>query len=157
MLSVYAECTHITNFECDDGFKAIIKFEGDVSWQIEVLTNNFIEMPLWYVCGENGTAIIRDWKGNGEIVMVSDWENRDSVPVKAGVGLTKTMAPRTDESIKHYPLPEGIDEWDAYYLDVCDALLNGKTPNVTHDQQRKLIKLIEAIFESAEKNEVIKF
>ena len=89
--------------------------------------------------------------------MVSDWENRDSVPIKAGVGLTKTMAPRTDDTIKHYPLPDGIDDWNAYYLDICDALENGRTPNVTHDQQRKLIKLIEAIFESAEKNEVIKF
>ena len=157
MLSVYAECTNITNFECDDGFKAIIRFEDNVSWQIEVMTNNFIEMPLWYVCGENGTAVIKDWKGNGEIVMVEDWENRDSVPIKAGVGLTKTMAPRTDDSIKHFPLPEGKDDWDAYYLDICDALKTGRTPNVTHDQQRKLIKLIEAIFESAEKNETIKF
>lgn len=158
MLSVYAECTHITNFDCDDGFKALIRFEDEVCWQIEVMTNNFIEMPLWYVCGENGTAIIKDWQGNGEIVMVEDWENRDSVPVKAGVGLTKTMAPRTDDSIKHFPLPEeGKDDWNAYYLNIVDALLNGKQPNVTHDQQRKLIKLIEAIFESAEKHEVIKF
>ncbi len=157
MISVYAECTNITNEECDDGFKAIVKFEGGTSWQIEVMTNNFIELPLWYVCGENGTAIIKDWNGNGEIVMVENWENLDAVPIKAGVGLTKTMAPRDKDSIKSFPLPDGKDEWDAYYLDICDALLNGKSPNVTHDQQRKLIKLIEAIFESSAKNEVIKF
>lgn len=156
MLSVYAQCTNITNYECDDGFKAIIVFEGGIQWQIEVMTNNFIEMPLWYVCGENGTAVIKDWQGNGEIVMVSDWENRDSVPIKAGVGLTKTMAPRTDDTIKHYPLPDAKDDWDAYYLNIRDVLLNGAKPIVTHDQQRRLMKLIEAVFRSNELNEVIK-
>ena len=35
---------------------------------VEVLTNNFIEAPRWYVCGENGTAIITDWDLNGKIV-----------------------------------------------------------------------------------------
>lgn len=157
MLSVYAQCTDITNFECDDGFKAIIKFEGGISWQIEVMTNNFIELPMWYVNGENGTAMIRTWGDDGEITMVSDWESIDAVPIKAGVGLTKTMAPRTDDSIKSYPMPEGKDDWNAYYLNISDVLLNGGKQLVTYDQQRKLIKLIEAIFESNEKNEVIKF
>ena len=161
MLSVYAECTNITNFECDDGFKAIIKFEGGTSWQIEVMTNNFIEMPLWYVCGENGTAIIKDWKGNGEIVMVSDWENRDSVPIKAGVGLTKTMAPRTNETIRSFPLPHvekySFSEENRLYNNLCDAIEGKAEPMVTHAQQRRLIRVVEAMFESAEKNEVIKF
>ena len=54
-------------------------------------------------------AVINDWDLNGEIVKVSDWENRDAVPILAGVGLTKTMAPRTDDTIKRYPLPTPIE------------------------------------------------
>ena len=155
--SVYAQCTHITDFECDDGFKAICIFEGGIQWQIEVLTNNFIELPMWYVCGENGTAIIKTWHDQGDIVMVEDWENRESVPIKAGVGLTKTMAPRTDESIKHFDMPQAEDDWNAYYRNLIDTL-NGKcSPEVTHDQQRRLIRVIEAVFESDRTNSVVKF
>lgn len=157
LLSIYAKCTHITNFDCDDGFKAIIRFEGGIQWQIEVLTNNFIEMPMWYMCGENGTAMINTWGDKGKIVMIEDWENRESVPIKAGVGLTKTMAPRTDESIKAYDMPWCDDDWNAYYRNIIDAL-NGKCkPIVTHDQQRSLLKVIEAIFESDRTDSVIKF
>ena len=32
-----------------------------------------------------------------------------------------------------------------------------QSPIVTHDQQRQLMKLMEAIFESAEKNQVVYF
>ena len=44
--------------------------------------------------GNNGTAVMPDWFAeNGRIVMVSDWENRDAVPVVTAAGLTKTMVP----------------------------------------------------------------
>ncbi|MDR1928310.1 MAG: Gfo/Idh/MocA family oxidoreductase, partial [Oscillospiraceae bacterium] len=57
LLTVYAQLTNITNEECDDGFRAIFRFEGDVSFLVEVLTSNFIELPRWYLLGENGSAI----------------------------------------------------------------------------------------------------
>ena len=101
------------------------------------------------------------WDMHGEIVMVSDWENRDAVPVQAGVGLTKTMAPRTDDTIKKYPLPyvenKGFSGEHTFYNNICDVILGKADSIVTHDQQRRLIKVIEAIFESAEKNIVVKF
>ena len=42
--------------------------------------------------------------------------------------------------------------WEKY-----DVLRNGAKPLITHDQQRRLMKLMEAIVESSEKNEVICF
>ncbi len=155
--SVYATMTNITNDEVDDGFRAILKFENGPECLVEVFTNNFIEAPRWYVCGENGTAIIRDWDMNGEIVKIKDWETIDAVPIQAGAGITKTMAPRTDETIKKFPFEKIYVDWVDYYNNIYDVLRNGEKQLITHDQQRRLMKLMEAILESAENNEIVNF
>jgi predicted dehydrogenase len=156
LLDVYAQLTYITNAECDDGFRALLRFEGGMNFLVEVLTSSFIDAPRWYILGENGTACF-DWNRKGEIVMVSDWENRESVPVQMGVGITKTMAPRTDETIEHFPLPEVTGGWEEYYHNIADVLRKGASALVTHDQQRRLVRLIEAIFASGESGLVVPF
>ena len=155
--SVYGSLTNITNLEVDDGFRAIIKFEDGPDCLVEVFTNNFIEAPRWYMAGENGTAIIRTWDIEGEIVKIKDWEKMDAVPVQMGAGITKTMAPRTDETIKKYPLEVIEVQWADYYNNIYDVLRNGAEPLITHNQQRRLMKLMEAIVESSNKNEVVCF
>ena len=155
--SVYASLTNVTSLKVDDGFRAIIKFENGPECLVEVLTNNFIEAPRWYVAGENGTAIVRTWDIEGEIVKIKDWEKMDAVPVQMGAGITKTMAPRTPETIQKFPLEVIEVQWADYYNNIYDVLRNGDKPLITHDQQRRLMKLMEAIVESSEKNEVICF
>ena len=107
--------------------------------------------------GENGSAVITDWDCNGEIVMVSDWENRDAVPIVAGAGITKTMAPRTDDTIKKYPLPVQKADWGEYYKNVFACLRGEQDILVTHNQQRRLMRLVEAVFESGKTNKVVEF
>ena len=155
--TVYAELTNVTNENCDDGFRATLIFDDGLSFYVEVTTSNFISLPLWYMLGENGTSVIDDWDCSGKTVMVSDWENRDAVPIVAGAGITKTMAPRTDDTIKEYPLDVQKADWGEYYKNVF-AYLSGEEPIiVTHDQQRRLLKLVEAIFESGKENKVVEF
>lgn len=155
--TVYAELTNVTNENCDDGFRATLIFDDGLSFYVEVTTSNFISLPLWYMLGENGSSVIDDWDCSGKTVMVSDWENRDAVPIVAGAGITKTMAPRTDDTIKEYPLDVQKADWGEYYKNVF-AYLRGEEPIiVTHDQQRRLLKLVEAIFESGKENKVVEF
>ena len=112
---------------------------------------------MWYVLGENGSAVINDWDVNGKIVKVSDWENRDAVPIVAGAGITKTMAPRTDDTIKTYPLDVAKTDWSGYYKNIFAYLKGEEDIIVTHNQQRRLMKLIEAIIESGTENKLVKF
>lgn len=159
IVSVYATMTHITNQECDDGFSVLCKFDNGVEWIIEIQTNNFVNLPRWYILGVNGSAVIEDWDLNGKIVKVTDYSKQDSAPVAAGMGITRTMAPRTDETIKTFPLQkEGFEgDWNGYYKNLI-AYLNGEEDIlVTHDQQRLLVRVIEAIFRSAETNTVVTF
>ena len=155
--SVYAQVTHITNDECDDGFYAELRFENGLSYYVEVTTNNFISLPRWYILGENGTAVIEDWDLNGKMTLVHNWDKIDSVPVKAGTGITKTMAPRTDETIRDLPLEAVNGRWEQYYDNIYDVLHNKAKQIVTHRQMRRCMRLIEAIFHSAETNQVVPF
>ena len=155
--SVYAHITNITNEECDDGFYAELRFENGLYYMVEVTTNNFISLPRWYILGENGTSVIEDWNLNGKSTLVHNWDKIDSVPVKAGTGITKTMAPRTDETIHDEPLPTAHGKWIQYYDNIYDVICSGAQQIVTYRQMRRCLKLIQAIFESAANDAVIRF
>lgn len=157
LVSVWARETHITNDECDDGFYAELTFSNGLSYYVEVTTNNFISLPRWYILGENGTSEILDWTNEGKTILIHNWNNIDSVPVKAGTGITKTMAPRTDETIHEIPLETVEGKWTQYYENIYEVLTEGAEQIVNHRQMRRCIALIEAIFRSAKENTVVKF
>ncbi|MGN0313943.1 MAG: Gfo/Idh/MocA family protein [Fusicatenibacter sp.] len=155
LVSIYTELSNVTNEECDDGFTVTLKFEHDLTVVVEVGTSNFISLPRWYMLGENGSAVIEDWQLNGKIVMVSDWQNREAVPVVTAAGLTKTMAPRTDETIKEYPLPRIDSDIRDFYRNVVNAIRGKEEQLIKHDEVMRVMKLMEALFESGENNAVI--
>ncbi len=153
--SIYAELSYVTNEACDDGFTVTLKFEEELVVTVQVGTSNFINLPRWYMLGENGSAVIENWALDGKIVMVSDWQNRDAVPVVTAAGLTKTMAPRTSETIKEYPLPKQQSDIREFYQNVMAAIAGEEEQLIKHNELMRVMKLMEAIFESAEKNVVI--
>ncbi len=155
IVSTFCTISHVTNDEVDDGFKAILTFASGLTAHVEVGTSNFISLPRWYVQGQNGSAIIKDWALNGEIVMVSDWEKRDAVPVVTAAGLTKTMAPRTEETIQRYPLPKVSADVRDFYRNVLLAIAGEADQLVGHSQLMRVMRLMEAMLLSAERNEVI--
>lgn len=154
-ISVYAQLTNVTNEGVDDGFRAIFQFDDRLTFVVEVGTSNFISMPRWYIQGENGTAMIQDWDLNGEIVMVSDWEKRDAVPVVTAAGLTKTMAPRTEETVKKYPLPAVHSDIRDFYRNFRSCIHEEEQPIVRLDEVKEVMHIMEAIFRSAEQNCVV--
>jgi len=155
LIELYCELSFVTNEQCDDGFTVTMKFEGDLTVKVEVGTSHFISLPRWYILGENGSAIIEDWDQHGRIVMVSDWEKRDAVPVVTAAGLTKTMAPRTEETIKEYPLPVQKADIRDFYRNVVRAARGQEEQLIKHHELMRVMKLMEAMFESAEKKIVI--
>ena len=106
--TVYATLTNVTNQEVDDGFTAVLRFEGGLEVLVEVGTNNFISLPRWYVLGENGSAVVEDWDLSGKIVKAFSEEEKEIVPVRTAAGLTKTMAPRREDTIRVEELPRVV-------------------------------------------------
>ena len=155
--TVYATLTHGTNQEVDDGFTAVLRFEGGLEVLVEVGTNNFISLPRWYVLGENGSAVVEDWDLSGKIVKAFSEEEKEIVPVRTAAGLTKTMAPRREDTIRVEELPRVPGDIADFHRNVAAVLLRGEEPAVKLPEVKRVMRLMETVFESAEKNHVMDF
>lgn len=154
---IYSTLTNVTNTIVDDGFTTELLFENGLVVYVEVGTSNFISLPRWYVLGENGTAIIKDWDLSGEIVCALGVDEEDVVPVKTAAGLTKTMAPRRDDSIHSMELPIVRSDIKDFYKNVIDVL-DGKAKSLIKlSEVMRVMKLMEAVFDAAEKSQIIDF
>ena len=154
---VYCTLDHITNDEVDDGFKLTIYFEGGKSAYIEVGTYNFIAMPRFYMRAEKGSAIITDWREKCKVAKCKYWHESDVIPVETAAGLTKTMAPRDNVTMDEYELEKPISDVHDYYRNFCAAIDGKTTQLVTHPQMRRVMKVMEACFESDRIGAPVKF
>lgn len=155
--TVYASLTNITNQMVDDGFTVHLGFENGIEVLVEVGTSNFISLPRWYVIGQNGTAIIEDWSLKGRIVRAVGKNEEDVVPVRTAAGLTKTMAPRRDDTISTEVLSIVKSDIRDFYRNVMKTVAGEEEQIVKLPEVMRVMKLMEAIFESAEKKEVVHF
>ncbi|MGP7817433.1 Gfo/Idh/MocA family protein [Niallia sp. 01092] len=155
--SVYSNLSFILGNEVDDGFQSIITFENGCTALIEVGTTNFIQLPRWYVKGTGGTAIINDWNLDGKIVTQNyGVEVEAPKPIKAGKGLTKTMAPPSEKAISTTKLPNVDETMESFYSNVVSVVEGKAEPIVKNEEVLRVLRLIETIFTAAERNEVIK-
>jgi predicted dehydrogenase len=155
--TIYATITNVTNQMVDDGFTTQLVFDNGVEVFVEVGTSNFISLPRWYMLGQNGTAIIEDWSLNGKIVRATGKNEKDVVPVRTAAGLTKTMAPRREDTIITEELSVVKSDIRDFYRNVMQAIQKKEEPKIKLPEVMRVMKLMEAIFESAEKQEVIHF
>ncbi len=156
--SVYARFDQLTGVEVDDGCYIDIKLKSGKQTRVEICTYNFIPLPLMYVRGRIGTALAQTWFGGVDVTYCTDWNECDDIlPVRAAAGFTKTMAPRGERSIEREHIEYVKTDVHNYYRNFCAAIDGTEEQLVTHDQMRMVMKVIMAAFESAEKNEVVKF
>ncbi len=155
--TVYATLTHVTNQLVDDGFSADLGFANGVHMLVEVGTSNFINLPRWYVLGTDGTAVIEDWGKDVRIVRALGVDEKDVVPVRTAAGLTKTMAPRRDDSIHTETQPEVKSDIREFYQNVMAVLEGREESRIRLDQVMRVMRLMEAVFASAQTNKVIEF
>ncbi len=155
--TIYATVTNVTNQLVDDGFTADLGFANGVHMIVEVGTSNFINLPRWYVLGRDGTAMIKDWGENLKIVRACGTDEEDVVPVRTAAGLTKTMAPRRDDSIFTEERPEEKSDICDFYRNVM-AVLEGREESLIRlEEVARVMRVMEAIFESSEKKQVVQF
>jgi predicted dehydrogenase len=152
---VYASFTHVTNEIVDDGFSAELTFDNGLIFLAEVGTSNFISLPRWYVLGRDGTAMIEDFSCKGKIVRIKDYNKNDAVPIRTAAGLTKTMAPRTNETIKEEALPQIQSDIKDFYRNFLATIEGREKLLVSHKSVMRNMKLMEAIFKSAKKGKPV--
>ena len=153
--NVFCRMYNIQYPEIDDNFSLTMTFESGLTAVIEIGTNNYITHPRWYVLGERGTIQIDDWDCDGKIVRCIDTENiwSDEI-VYTKAGPTKTMAPRNKNSTEEIIISEPLDVVDGLtvvYDQFLDAIEGKSELTITAAQAMRVMKVMEAAFESHEK------
>ena len=160
VVSVYCKMFSIQYSEVEDNFRLVMTFESGLTAQIEVSTNNYITHPRWYVLGKTGTLVIDDWDCKGKIVRCIDTDNKwEEEIVYTKAGPTKTMAPRNENTTQKIDLSEPMDVVDSLtivYDQFIDAIEGKAELTITPEEALRVMKVMEASFLSAEKDEVIK-
>lgn len=156
---VYCKLLKVKYPEVDDNFHLMLTFESGLTAIIEVGTNHYITHPRWYVMGENGTLQIDNWECDGRITRCKYQENvwEEEIFMTAA-GPTKTMAPRTGNSVETIELsmPEDVvDNLTVVYNQFIDAVEGKAELLITPHQALRVMKVMEAAFESAEKNQSV--
>lgn len=158
--NVYCKMYSIHYPEVDDNFRLYLTLENGVTAQIEVSTNNFILHPRWYVLGSDATLQIDDWACEGRIVKEKEKANTwDTEIVVTKAGPSKTMAPRDPSTVEIIPLsaPEDVvDNLTPIYDWFLDAVEGKAELKIKPEQALRVIKVMEAAFESARTGEAIK-
>lgn len=154
---VFCHLDFLTDAEVDDGCFIDIFLKSGIRCRVEINTYNFISMPLMYVRGTEGTALIKDWNSDIEIVRCTEWADNDIKPVKTASGLSKTMAPRSERTIETYSVKKDSVSVHDFYRNFCDAIDGRAEQIITHEQMRVVMKVIEASFKSDKTGEVVKF
>ena len=140
----------------DDNCKVLLRFENGVTALVEVSTYCFLPLPRWQALGDGGTLQIADWSCKGSVVRA----NRIAMHWEPGIvytasGPTKTMAPRPEESLETLPLPEVHTDWTEYYRNLAAALDGKAQLIVTPEQALRVMRVIDACFESSKKGVAI--
>lgn len=152
---LYCRFEHTTNFEVDDGFKLELTFENGAQAYVEVGTYNFIALPRFYMQAKNGTAMITDWREKCKVVKCKAWHESDVLPVQTAAGLTKTMAPRDEVTTDTYEIERPHSDVHDFYRNFCAAIEGKEEQLIKHDEVMRVMKVMEASFESVEKGAVI--
>ena len=155
--SVYATLNHVTNEQTDDGFFIDLLYDNGIHYIVEVGTSHFITLPRWMVLGRDGTLMLDNWGLEGKIVCAHGEDDKDVTPVVTAAGLTKTMAPRREDTIQTLDIPDIWPDLGEYYRNITAVLEGRESPIVTPAQMLRVMRLIDKVFEAAECGQVLPF
>lgn len=158
VVSIYARVLSVLTPAVDDLFEITLNLSNGVCAKVNVGTFALQKLPRWFVFGDRGTLKLDDFSGveGGVARIKGEVQGFESVVGQKVLGPSRTMAPLKPEYLEKIDLPKEEDMTLEYWRNIV-ASLNGKeSPYVTPDQILRQMKIVEASFESAEKDEVIK-
>jgi len=148
---------NITNKEVDDGFYLDIFFEEGLVGHIEVGTHHFIQLPRFFMSGTAGSAVINDWRDRAKCVINLDKTEYEVKPVVTAAGMTKTMAPRSEDTLRTTYVERPDPDVHDFYRNFIAATRGECGQFVTHEQMLRVLKVIDLAFMSGKARSVIPF
>ncbi len=155
--TVYADVRNVINAEVDDYFKIILRFENNVTAEIELGTYFLNDAPNWFerhwfVGGNKGSANVNKFDPEGAIVRTTHLlENvaDDQDKSAKSYGPTRSFGVPEPGLIVSEPLPKVDVEQSDYFVNYFDALAGKEEMLVKPEEVRRVLKVMEACRESA--------
>jgi len=148
--SLYADVKNVINKEVDDYFKIILKFESGILAEIELGTYYLTPKRAWFVGGNQGSAIIEGFESEGTIVRTT--RLLENVPGKITItaaGPTRSFGPPEPDVLAYEPLPEVDVNHGMFFENFINAFHGKEELLVKPKEILRVLKLIEAVHESA--------
>lgn len=157
VVSIYARLLSVLTPYVDDFFEINLTFSNGVCTKISVGTFALQPVPRWFVYGDRGTLMLNDFTAtSGGISRIrGEVEGFESVINHKGLGPSRTMAPLKPEQLEILPLPGVNDQPLAFWKNLIEAVQKKTKPYISLDDILRQMKIVEAAFQSAQKNEIL--
>ena len=155
--TVYADVRNVINKEVDDYFKIILRFENNVTAEIELGTYFLSDAPEWferhwYVGGNTGSMYVNKFDPEGKIVRTAhllENVNEDQDKSTKSYGPTRSFGIPEPGLILTEEIPRVTCEQSDYFDNYFKALDGKEEFLVKIPEVRRVLKVMEACRESA--------
>lgn len=163
--TVYADVRNVINKEVDDYFKIILRFENNVTAEIELGTYFLNNQPdwferHWFVGGNTGSVHVNKFDPEGAIIRTTrllENVNEDQDKSAASYGPTRSFGVPEPGLIVSEPLPQVNVEQSDYFVNYFKALAGEEEMLVKPEEVRRVLKVMEACRKSAETKQSVDF
>lgn len=165
LLSVYADVRNVINFEVDDYFKILMRFDNDVTAEVELGTY-FLSDKMhdkwferhWMMGGDKGTAYADGFDPEGKIVRTTRLlTNVGGQRTMTAAGPTRSFGPPSEGTLVTEPLTKAGTCHEDYFRNYREAY-DGQTDFLVKiPETRRVLALMEAVRKSAGTKESVRF
>lgn len=165
LTSVYADLRNVINFEVDDYFKILMRFDNGVTAEVELgtyfLTDKMDQKWFerhWFIGGNKGSAYVDGFFPEGKIVRTSELlENVGGKRTMTAAGPTRSFGPPPEGRIVTEDLEIATTKHEDYWVNYRKAYFGEEEFDVKIPQTRRVLALMEAVRESARTGKSIDF
>ncbi len=156
--TVFADIKNVLHEEVDDYFKIILKMDNGVTFHIELSTYILDYQPRWLAAGDKGTIVVKSFGCDGALYKTGDMLKKLPPQITETVaGPTRQFAPVPPGGIVENELPKVETDWVDFYKNV-HAVLNGEEESkIKISEVRRVLKVMEAAWESSRTNKSVDF
>lgn len=155
--SVYADVRNIINFEVDDYFKILLRFDNNVMAEIELgtylLTDKMEDKWFerhWLMSGNKGTAYVDGFEPVGKIVRTTKLlTNAGGSRTMTAAGPTRSFGPPTPGTLLIESLPNVDTCHQDYFENYKKAYCGEEEFLVKITETQRVLHLMDAVRESA--------
>lgn len=163
--SVYADVRNVINFEVDDYFKILMRFDNGIMAEVELgtyfLTDKMHDKWFerhWIMGGNKGTAYVDGFEPEGKIVRTTHLlTNVSGKRTMTAAGPTRSFGPPAPGTIVTEDVPEVTTCHEDYFENYKRAYRGEEEFLVKIPETRRVLALMEAVRKSAKTGESVKF